>query len=51
MAPAFSVPLQKIGAKEFRFIEHSGAYFGFAFGILQMIIYMFYKARANETVY
>jgi len=36
---------QKIGAKEFRFIEHSGGYFGFAFGIIQMLIYMFYKAN------
>jgi len=35
---------QHVGATEFKFIEHSGAYFGFVFGILQMIIYLFYKA-------
>jgi len=36
---------QRVGAKEFKFIEHSGAYFGFMFGLVQMIIYLFYKAN------
>lgn len=31
------------GAKEFRFIGHSGLYFGFAFGVIQMLIWIFYK--------
>lgn len=32
------------GEAEFRFIGHSGFYFGFLFGILQMIGWTFYKA-------
>lgn len=32
------------GAAEFRFIGHSGFYFGFVFGIAQMIGWTFYKA-------
>ena len=39
---------QHIGAKEFRFIEHSGAYFGFVFGLIQMVIYLFYKVRGGR---
>ncbi len=31
---------QKCGAKEFKFIEHSGIYFGFLFGLIQMLIFM-----------
>lgn len=31
------------GAPEFRFIGHSGAYFGFGFGLIQMSIWVFYK--------
>ena len=30
-----------VGKKEFKFIERSGIYFGFAFGIIQMIIWFF----------
>ncbi len=33
----------RAGEKEFRFIEHSGFYFGFFFGILQMAAWFFYK--------
>ena len=31
------------GEPEFRFIGHSGAYFGFGFGIIQMSVWVFYK--------
>lgn len=31
------------GEKEFRFIEKSGIYFGFLFGSIQMLVFMFYK--------
>ncbi|MCH2043541.1 MAG: DUF445 domain-containing protein [Saprospiraceae bacterium] len=34
----------EVGDKEFRFIEHSGIYFGFLFGILQMLIYIKFEA-------
>ena len=30
------------GKQEFRFIEHSGFYFGFAFGIIQMVVWHFF---------
>jgi uncharacterized membrane protein YheB (UPF0754 family) len=30
-----------VGEKEFKFIEYSGIYFGFAFGLIQMIIWFF----------
>lgn len=43
--PSPFLPRQRVGAKEFKFIEHSGAYFGFMFGLVQMIIYLFYKAN------
>jgi len=33
----------KVGAKEFKFIERSGIYFGFFFGCIQMLVWMFYK--------
>lgn len=33
----------RCGHKEFRFIEHSGFYFGFLFGLIQMTVWMFYK--------
>jgi len=36
---------QEIGQKEFVFIGHSGFYFGFAFGILQMIGWTLYQAE------
>jgi len=35
---------QEVGAEEFTFIEHSGFYFGFLFGLLQTLIYAFYDA-------
>lgn len=35
---------QETGKQEFRFIGNSGFYFGFLFGIFQMIGWMFYKA-------
>jgi hypothetical protein len=35
---------QECGDKEFIFIRRSGFYFGFLFGLLQMVVYMFYDA-------
>lgn len=35
---------QETGKQEFKFIGHSGFYFGFIFGIFQMVGWMFYKA-------
>tara|TARA_R110000787_G_scaffold6770_6_gene23495 strand:+ start:5027 stop:6334 length:1308 start_codon:yes stop_codon:yes gene_type:complete len=35
---------QEVGAAEFRFIGRSGLYFGFIFGIIQMCIWIFFKA-------
>ncbi len=35
---------QKCGAKEFKFIERSGFYFGFLFGLVQMMIWYYYPA-------
>jgi uncharacterized membrane protein YheB (UPF0754 family) len=35
-----------VGKKEFKFIERSGIYFGFAFGIIQMIIWFFISDMA-----
>ncbi len=35
---------QETGKQEFKFIGHSGFYFGFLFGLLQMIGWTFYKA-------
>ncbi len=32
-----------VGKKEFRFIERSGFYFGFLFGLLQMTVFYFYN--------
>ena len=34
----------KCGAKEFPFIVNSGFYFGFLFGLIQMVVYIFYRA-------
>lgn len=34
----------RVGAAEFKFIEYSGAYFGFLFGVIQMLIWYFYAA-------
>ena len=33
----------KCGEKEFLFIKKSGAYFGFAFGIIQMLVWFYYQ--------
>lgn len=33
----------KCGEKEFKFIERSGAYFGFVFGLIQMSVWYFYQ--------
>ena len=33
----------KCGEKEFKFIERSGAYFGFLFGLIQMVVWYFYQ--------
>ena len=35
---------QEVGAAEFRFIGHSGLYFGAMFGLVQMGIWIFFKA-------
>ena len=35
---------QEVGAAEFRFIGVSGLYFGFMFGTIQMMIWVFFKA-------
>jgi uncharacterized membrane protein YheB (UPF0754 family) len=34
----------EVGRKEFKFIERSGLYFGFLFGVFQMIIWVLYPA-------
>ena len=34
----------EVGDQEFRFIEHSGIYFGFLFGIFQMFLFLVYNA-------
>jgi uncharacterized membrane protein YheB (UPF0754 family) len=34
----------EVGRKEFRFIERSGLYFGFLFGLFQMVIWVLYPA-------
>ncbi len=34
----------EVGANEFRFIERSGLYFGFSFGLIQMVIWFFFPA-------
>ena len=39
---------QEVGAKEFRFIEHSGIYFGFLFGLFQMVVFYFVDRNAPQ---
>lgn len=34
---------QEIGYKEFAFVQNSGLWFGFAFGCVQMVLWMFYQ--------
>jgi uncharacterized membrane protein YheB (UPF0754 family) len=34
----------EVGRKEFKFIERSGLYFGFLFGIVQMVVWVLYPA-------
>jgi len=41
--PLLNRMFQETGEKEFKFIGYSGFYFGFAFGIIQMTIWVFYK--------
>ncbi|MBF0351992.1 MAG: DUF445 family protein [SAR324 cluster bacterium] len=36
---------QDVGHKEFKFIERSGLYFGFLFGCIQMVIWIYYKGQ------
>lgn len=36
---------QECGENEFTFIRNSGFYFGFMFGVLHMVVYMFYPAN------
>ena len=38
------VMFYEVGRKEFRFIERSGLYFGFLFGLFQMVIWVLYPA-------
>jgi uncharacterized membrane protein YheB (UPF0754 family) len=40
---------QEVGKSEFRIIENSGAYFGFAFGVVQMIV--FYVVDKTSPAY
>lgn len=35
--------IQEVGYKELTFVQNSGAYFGFLFGIIQMFAWMFYQ--------
>jgi len=44
---------QEVGGKEFKFIEHSGIYFGFILGLIQVGIYSLlthFKINANWTL-
>jgi uncharacterized membrane protein YheB (UPF0754 family) len=42
--PAMLVKMiQEIGYKELTFVQNSGAYFGFLFGIVQMVLWAFYQ--------
>lgn len=38
------VMFYEVGRKEFRFIERSGLYFGFLFGLFQMVVWVLYPA-------
>ena len=38
----------KCGAKEFKFIERSGAYFGFIFGLVQMLVWYFFHPPVRD---
>lgn len=42
--PLLNHIFQKVGEEEFRFIERSGFYFGFLFGIIQAAVYYFFEA-------
>ena len=39
-----SMMFLQVGEAEFRFIERSGIWFGFLFGVIQMVIWIFYPA-------
>lgn len=36
---------KKCGAEEFKFIERSGWYFGALFGLIQMVVWYYYKGN------
>jgi uncharacterized membrane protein YheB (UPF0754 family) len=42
--PLLNHIFQKVGEEEFRFIERSGFYFGFLFGVVQAIVFYFFHA-------
>lgn len=42
--PLINRVFQEAGHAEFKFIAHSGLYFGFLFGFIQMAVWVFYKA-------
>ena len=39
---------KEVGAKEFKFIELSGIYFGFLFGLVQMVVFYFVDKHAPQ---
>jgi len=39
-----SLMFLQVGSAEFRFIENSGIWFGFLFGLVQMVVWMYYPA-------
>jgi uncharacterized membrane protein YheB (UPF0754 family) len=43
--PILNRIFQEAGHKEFRFIAHSGIYFGFTIGLIQMTVWTFYKSH------
>ena len=40
---------REVGAKEFKFIERSGIYFGFLFGVVQMVVFYFTDQYAPSS--
>ena len=40
---------REVGAKEFTFIERSGIYFGFIFGLMQMVVFYFTDKHAPSS--
>ena len=41
----------KVGSAEFRFIERSGIYFGFLFGIIQMLLFLYVNRFTNVSAF